>query len=48
VMERGSGLIIKENIPKYIEVALKGMFAKGFKKLTTSQYSEHLMTRLSA
>jgi len=47
VMERGSGLIIKENIPKYIEVALKAMFAKGVKKLTTSHYSENLMARLS-
>jgi len=48
VFERTSGLIIKENIPKYIEVALKAMFAKGVKKLTTSHYAENLMLRLSA
>jgi len=47
VMERASGLIIRENIPKYIEVALKAMFTKGVKKLTTSKYAENLMARLS-
>jgi len=47
VLERGSGLILKENIPKYIEMALKSMFAKGVKRITTSHYADQLMTRLS-
>lgn len=48
VMDRKSGLVVKENIPHYIKVALKALYnSKAGRYISTGKKAKKILTKLS-